>query len=448
MGSYAEPREHSITMSFHFLDKGKNYKVTPSNKSMTETLEINTERLACGLRYANPFFTASWNSNNTTNPKNHPLHDVTKTFKKVDLLPPPVATYSIESKIKKLKAASHSWINYTKTAKINNNVKKSEMAALKDLKNQENLTIQLSDKTSKICIIEKNLADKKLLDHVQSKMFTQVPEDPSPRIEKAWNKLVDRIFEDPSIDIPVTCFKKLKAQNSQAPLLRTLQKDHKDGYPDCKIRPVQPILNSAVYKADYLVSKVLGQILPHLQFRIPNTKTFIDRITSLDNNFSGQSFQASLDVANMFPTIPISGKAINVIHDYIVKYRSHIELYGFKVWHIMEILAFSLSHTYIKAGENYYLQDSGVGTGSSVSPSYSEIIIDYTYTQALIITDDPPNGLSLYMDDCWLEWIGDLNSFLKFKDNLNSIWPNEMVFTHEIEEDGKINFLDVTVSLY
>ena len=51
------------------------------------------------------------------------------------------------------------------------------------------------------------------------------------------------------------------------------------------------------------------------------------------------------------------------------------------------------------------------------------------------------------MDDCWLQWPGDKNSFLKFKDNLNSIWPNEMMFTHELEKDGKINFLDVTISL-
>ena len=131
----------------------------------------------------------------------------------------------------------------------------------------------------------------------------------------------------------------------------------------------------------------------------------------------------------------------------MVKFRDSIQLFGFKIEHLIEILEFILGNSYVKAEDNYFLQLKGVGTGYNTSPPYSEIIIDWTYSKALETIIIDPLGLSLYVDDCWLGWLGSLESFMEFKVTLNSVWPGELVFTHEVENKEKsINFLDMTIT--
>ena len=96
----------------------------------------------------------------------------------------------------------------------------------------------------------------------------------------------------------------------------------------------------------------------------------------------------------------------------MVKFRDSIQLFGFKIEHLIEILEFILGNSYVKAEDNYFLQLKGVGTGYNTSPPYSEIIIDWTYSKTLETIIIDPLGLSLYVDDCWLGW---LESFMEFK---------------------------------
>ena len=428
------------------LDKGKNFKMTPNNNDIVKGIQTGTERLACTLRYTNPFFITNPNYNATPQTP-HSITQVTKIFSRTDLQPPPIATAKIEEKITELKKNASLWSSKVKKLNIKKNTDKKEIEALKELQKQPNISIQLTDKTSKIAIVDKDMAYQKLKDHIESSNFELLKKDPTQKYEKSINGLLQDIYEeDPNVadSIPFKNYSRLTSQNSEAPPIFSMQKDHKENYPDCKIRPVQPIYNSAILKADVLVSKVLTQILPQLKYRIPNTKTFLGRINSLKNEIK---FQASLDVENMFPTMPTSHKAISTIRRYLEEYMCSINLFGFRIEHIIALLEHVITKSYIKFDGKYYKQLKGVCTGSHTSPAYSEIIIDHTYNRAIENINIKPEGLSLYMDDAWMGWVGDMESFIKFKDMLNKIWPGEMVFTHEIEsENNSINFLDTSIT--
>ena len=237
---------------------------------------------------------------------------------------------------------------------------------------------------------------------------------------------------------------------SSAPELYPMTKDHKPSFPNTKVRVVQPINNSAIEKLDMAVSKVLIQINQLLPNRVKSTKDFLTKLrnTYPDNITvsSSVSFQASLDVENMYPTLPTDERALQVILSYIEDYKENINLYGFSPSHIVSMLDFVLHHTYIKAGDKYYLQKQGIGTGSHSSGAYAEIIVDYTYNIAAEKSTHKPECLPTYVDDAWLLWKSSAENFEEFKANLNSVWAY-VNFTSELQEDRKLIFLDLTIEL-
>ena len=75
-----------------------------------------------------------------------------------------------------------------------------------------------------------------------------------------------------------------------------------------------------------------------------------------------------------------------------------------------------------------------------------EILIDFVYMTAVFMTSTEPQGLSLYMDDGWLAWTIDFAAFERFHDALNSVFPGQMIFTYELEDDEhRLTFLDLTL---
>ena len=148
----------------------------------------------------------------------------------------------------------------------------------------------------------------------------------------------------------------------------------------------------------------------------------------------------------MYPTLPTDSRALQVISTYIEEYRDKINMYGFLPSHIISMLDFVLQHTYVKAGDKYYLQKQGIGTGSHSSGAYAEILVDYTYKKAAENSTHKPECLSTYVDDAWLLWNSTVDHFEEFKTALNAVWDS-VNFTSELPVDGKLNFLDLTIEV-
>ena len=180
-------------------------------------------------------------------------------------------------------------------------------------------------------------------------------------------------------------------------------------------------------KMDIYISKVLTQVQPLLTYRISNSEQLQDKVKQLPL-LTTPHIQASLDIENMFPCVPIDKKALDIIKECLKKHRTALEFYGIEICHIMIILEFILNNTYTKIEDKYYQQTSGLGTGSCTSTAYADIIVDWTYTQAISLSVISPK--LLYVDDGYPLWPDKEDTFLKFKDLINSIWPS-LNFTHK-----------------
>ena len=191
-----------------------------------------------------------------------------------------------------------------------------------------------------------------------------------------------------------------------------------------------------------MVSRILGQILPHLKYRVGNNIKFLERLKNI--NINKVQFMASFDIENMFPNMPTNDDAIKVIKSYLHKFEDIIDLLGFSINNILKLLRFLFDHTYVQYDGSFYKQKNGVGTGIHSSPSYSEIIVDHIYGTVIEKTGYMPDGLSLYMDDGWMAWTSSREAFNTFYQELNNVYPGHLAFTFETA-DWRINFLDLTV---
>lgn len=162
-------------------------------------------------------------------------------------------------------------INQMHKTKIKSNTTHKEINSLKKVKNTENIGIHLSDKTNRIIIIDENIVEEKTQEHLHNDKFTKIDYDPSLSIEAEASKILDEISLDPTIDIPPYIFKQLYPQDTTAPSIVPQLKDHKPEFPNCKIRPIQPVTGSAIEKLDILLGKILTQVMHKYspQFKMP-----------------------------------------------------------------------------------------------------------------------------------------------------------------------------------
>ena len=154
-----------------------------------------------------------------------------------------------------------------------------------------------------------------------------------------------------------------------------------------KARPVMPIKYSAIERIDIIVSKVLTQFTPYLKFRTLSTDGITDKLKDL-KYIGYNDFMFSIDVDSMFPSIPTCSEALKVIESFLTKNSKHlgIDLYGFKIPHIMEMIKFIFNNTYIENGGNYFKMDRGFITGGHSSVIIGDIILNdvckgYKYDQ-------------------------------------------------------------------
>ena len=209
------------------------------------------------------------------------------------------------------------------------------------------------------------------------------------------------------------------------------------------MRPVQPIHNSPIANLDILV---LTQVRSYLTYRIDNTQQIREKIKDYGPIKNGD-FLFSLDVKQMYPSLPTCDEALMVIRKKLQKHAQHIDFFNFKLGHIMEFLKFIWENSYIEVNEKVYKQSSGVGTGGHSSPGVADILIDDMYMTAIEIEKVLPGCLSLYVDDSIGIWTESLQKYQQFISTLNNTWPT-VEFESTLEDSNReIVFLDIKIKI-
>lgn len=324
-----------------------------------------------------------------------------------------------------------------KSAKPSDNVTKQEKTAMRDLKDREDIQIAPADKGNATVVLKREDYVQKVHAVIRNKPFRLVEKDPTKKLEDGLNKLVWGFCKNDKIRRPLYDY----LRSSAAPLPRFYGrvKVHKEGMP---VRPVISAVGTATYNASSYLAKVLAPLVGKSDYTTKNSREFVEE--TADWRINEDEVMVSYDVTALYTSLPINTilkiTRLKLEEDKKLKDRTPLE-----VDDIIELLAFCLKSTYFSFGGNFYVLDDGVAMGSPVSSVVANLFMEDFEQKAIASAD--AKGIAPRV---WKRYVDDVFSILKkdrvtpLLDHLNMLDEN-IKFTTENEEEGRLPFLDVSV---
>jgi predicted GIY-YIG superfamily endonuclease len=192
------------------------------------------------------------------------------------------------------------------------------------------------------------------------------------------------------------------------------------------------------------ISKFIFALIKDLRKTINNcitsTNEFIKRISKIKLNNNDKLL--SLDIEDLFSNIPLT-RSIDIVIHRLDQSEKFIET-SFTKTDIKQILSLCLKNSYFTFNDKFYKQKKGLPMGNSLSPLLADLYMD-DYISKHLNDININNKIYRYVDDLLI--ITDMNEEQAkiYVGKLNKIKGN-IRFTHEYEEDKKINFLDTTLT--
>lgn len=212
-----------------------------------------------------------------------------------------------------------------------------------------------------------------------------------------------------------------------------LLKNHK------KDKPMRPIVNTR-NSMGFLLAEKATEILTTardtgMRYNVLNSRMACDRIRQA--YILPDEQLVSLDIVSMFTNIT-TDRAINSVK----KRQKQLSIDNEKMKLIIDIIKFvCIQSTEIRFNNEIYKQIKGLRMGSSLSPILADFVVE-DMLDSSFTTIERPRMLMKYVDDllCILE-VSETNKILEA---LNDCDPH-IKFEIEKEQEGKINYLDITV---
>ena len=150
----------------------------------------------------------------------------------------------------------------------------------------------------------------------------------------------------------------------------------------------------------------------------------------------------SLDVDALFTSLPLD-ETINICINEL--YKECDTLQNLNKTEMKQLLNLASKDTLFLFDGVYYTQIDGVAMGSPLGPHFANAFMNYH--EKIWLNDCPfeikPKYYRRYVDDIFVLFES-VEQLEKFKTYLNSKHPN-INFTHELEKDGKLPFLDILI---
>ncbi|XP_036325152.1 arp2/3 complex-activating protein rickA-like [Rhagoletis pomonella] len=281
-------------------------------------------------------------------------------------------------------------------------------------------------------IIEKIKADNKKLMKKKYERCNKLGKDPTEEYQAAIKNTIKKITTIIKDNLPY----RLTLMNPSVPPLIALPKAHKLG------TPMRPIIN---YKSDpgYRLSKHLKTLLKdNLDLRnkyiFTNTTDLFEKMKSLKINENTKF--VSFDIKDLYPSIPTI-ETIKTVQEILME-KTKREA----AQEIINALKVTLKQNYFRFNNKIYKQINGLGMGNPTSAILMEVFmqtLEEKYMENLS-TNLGVKFYARYVDDviCLIEG----NKEKQILGYLRKQHQN-IKFTMEAEEERKINYLDLTITI-
>ena len=262
--------------------------------------------------------------------------------------------------------------------------------------------------------------------------YEELKRDPTPSLQRKLNsKLLDLKKTDV---IDIQHYNRLRCRVPQPPKLYGLPKLHK---PNIPMRPIVSFCGSPTYELSKYLTTILKPLTNESRHKLQSTETFIDAIkkVQIPDDYKLVSF----DVKSLFTSIPLQ-LALDCTATAIENSTTKLPL---PTDDLMDLLNLCLTSTYFQYNGKHYKQLHGTAMGSPVSVVVAKIVMQNIGEQALATYKRTLPLWLRYVDDTFTAVHKDeIDDFHEHLNRQNA----DIQFTKEIEENGKIPFLDCLVT--
>lgn len=270
-----------------------------------------------------------------------------------------------------------------------------------------------------------------------TELFEELRSDPTSYLELKHNRLIKLLFDTENSSnqfITVSQKKFLTNYTSIPPRIYGQIKIHKENKP---IRPIVSTIKSVAYNLSRFLATILRKSFKP-KYSIKNSKEFVKNVIKIKipENYKYVSF----DVVNCFTNISTE-IALNIIKRDFNQYISKNTNIPKELF--IDLLNFCLNEcNYFCYEEKIIRMKTGLFMGSSLAPILVERVLEDVVEQTLIDLDFSPLFWYSYVDD-HITAIPE-NKIQTILNKLNN-YDEKIKFTVEVEENGKINYLDTTI---
>ena len=310
--------------------------------------------------------------------------------------------------------------------------------ALKSLRSDNSIIITKPDKGRGTVVMNKkdyiNKVENILNDTTKFKQITEDTFKFITRLEDKLGRLLRKLLKLKIINNDTFNF--VFKSGSSPGILYGLPKTHK------KETPVRPVL-STIGTFNYNLAKFFVPLLEPITtniYSLKNSFEFVNDIKKLNIN---KKVMASFDVESLFTNIPLN-ETIDIIINNL--FGDTDDFMKFSPKQFRDLLELAVKECPFQFNNKIYTQLDGVAMGSCLGPTFANAFL--CYHETIWLADCPssfkPVYYRRYVDDTFLVFDNEEHIPL-FLDYLNSK-HNNIRFTYEIENNGKLPFLDVLVT--
>ena len=321
------------------------------------------------------------------------------------------------------------------TPRLESNLSREELRALKRLRNDDTIVILPADKGRVTVVMDKSEYFDKMNHLVEDrKTYKELDSDPTPALVRRLNNKLLELEKKKHLN--GYQYKRLRCSAPQSPKLYGLPKLHK---PQIPMRPIVSFCGSPTYQLSKYLTSILQPLTNASRHKLQSTVDFINAIKTirLPDNYKLVSF----DVKSLFTSIPLQ-LALDCTEALLDSTDTDTTL-PMPTCEIMVLLKLCLESTFFQFNGKHYKQLHGTAMGSPVSVVVAEIVMQKIEKEALASYD-----LTLPF---WFRYVDDTITALPsehidaFHIHLNQL-NHHIQFTRELEKEGKIPFLDCLIS--
>lgn len=302
----------------------------------------------------------------------------------------------------------------------------------KFLSTNKDIYIIEADKSSKTVIITEEMYDSKMASLLNDKkVYRKIKRDLTNTQQLKNNTMINNWFKNKYIEERTRDW--LITKDAVAPKIYGLLKTHK---PDMPVRPIVSCVRSPFYKMSLFLVGILAEIVGKNKYHIRDSFHFREYVKH--QKVPSGYILASFDVESLYTNIPID-LALKVIDENWKKIEKLTKLPKKEFLYAIEVC---LRSTFFQFKDGFFDQVEGLAMGAPVSACIANLVLEHAQEKILAKCKGKVLFFKRFVDDCFLCFRPeDQNEIL----NLFNAFHPALRFTSEVEVDGAINFMDLTV---